>query len=480
MSTKKNKKMIGGIPIYPGGYSCVFKPQLKCKTTTKKIKKRDLKNGKNSRHNNTDGDKGISKLLFKKYADIEMKNIEHFYNALKKIPKSHKYFLFTRTTACPPDTISKRDLRGFDEMCTNFTSHDVNESNINSPSVIRSLKLINMPDAGISINEWLFIKDKHAVAVTPLNLTRLKAFNKVVSKLIVNAIVPMNRQGVIHNDMKEDNILIKDKDVPVPPGPKHNINIKTIKTNAKTIPVPTIIDWGISGISTRNELIPEIIMNRYISISNPFSSILFTTEFSKNYSDFLKQNGVNDMRKLQNDSSFQQKLRDFSLSQYLKHKEAGHYSHIQKFFTNAFRLFPDLFDSSSSSSSIISRFSPQQQQQIKTPEELYHTLASNYISDVLVRFTDLDERDGIARFQYVQYFTKVYIFNCDIWGTAFCYSIFFSFQDAYKYDEYIGIDPDAYSQFLRSVLSIYMNQIMINGHEKINVSTLVKSIQSSV
>jgi hypothetical protein len=477
MSTKKNKKMIGGIPVYPGGYSCVFKPQLKCKMGTKKIKKRDANNGKrNNKRNNHgdgDGDKGISKLLFKKYADIEMRNIEHFYNALKKIPKSHKYFLFTKTTACPPAKISTRDLRGFDEMCTNFTSHDVNESNINSPSVIRSLKLINMPDAGISINEWLFVKEKNAVAVTPLNLTRLKAFNKVVSKLIVNAIVPMNRQGVIHNDMKEDNVLIKDKDVP--PGPDQNIKTRnTRKTSAKTIPLPTIIDWGISGISTRHEPIPEIIMNRYISISNPFSSILFTTEFSKNYSDFLKQNGVSDMRKMQNDSSFQKKLLDFSLSQYLIHKENGHYSHIQKFFTNAFRLFPDLFDSSSS----LSRFSPRQE--IKTSEELYHVIASSYISDVLFHFTELDERDGIARFQYVQYFTKVYIFNCDIWGTAFCYSVFFSFQDAYKYDEYIGIDPDAYSQFLRSVLSIYMSQIMINGHEKINVSTLVKSIESSI
>lgn len=452
MYTKKNKKMIGGIPVYPGGYSCVFKPQLKCKTETKRTRRKNANNGK--RNNNCHGhrDKGISKLLFKKYADIEMRNIEHFYNALKKIPKSHKYFLFTKTTTCPPAKISTRDLRGFDEMCTNFTSHDVNESNINSPSVIRSLKLINMPDAGISINEWLFLKEKNTVAVTPLNLTRLKAFNKVVSKLIVNAIVPMNRQGVIHNDMKEDNILIKDVAL-----------------------APTIIDWGISGISTRHEPIPEIIMNRYISISNPFSSILFTTEFSKNYSDFLKQNGVNDVRKIQNDSSFQQKLRDFSLSQYLMHKVNGHYSHIQKFFTNVFRLFPDLFDSSSSSS----QFSPRRQQ-IKTSDDLYYALASKYISDVLLHFTEFDERDGIARFQYVQYFTKVYIFNCDIWGTAFCYSIFFSFQDKYKYDEYIGIDPDAYSQFLRSVLSIYMNQIMINGHEKINVSKLVKSIKSSI
>ena len=453
MPTKKNKKMIGGIPIYPGGYSCVFKPQLKCKTRTKKIKKRDLNNGK--KNNNTDGDKGISKLLFKKYADIEMRNIEHFYNALKKIPKSHKYFLFTKTTACPPDTISKRDLRGFDEMCTNFTSHDVNESNINSPSVIRSLKLINMPDAGISINEWLFLKDKDAVI--PLTVARIKGFNKLISNLISNAIVPMNRQGVIHNDMKEDNVLIKDATTPS----------RNKKTNSA--PAPTIIDWGISGISTRDDPIPEIIMNRYISISNPFSSILFTTEFSKKYSEFLKQNTINTIHhvnNMRNDPLFIKKLRDFSISQYLKNKENGHYSHIQKFFTNMFTLFPNAFTG----------ISPD----IKTSDDLYYALASNYISDVLLHFTEFDERDGIIRFQYVSYFTKVYIFNCDIWGTAFCYSVFFSFRDKYKYDEYIGIDPDAYLQFLHSILSMYMNQIMINGHEKINVSKLVKSIMNLI
>ena len=55
MKTKKNKKMFGGIPVYPGGYSCVFKPQLKCKTKTRKIKKID---GKKNNGNN-----GISKLL---------------------------------------------------------------------------------------------------------------------------------------------------------------------------------------------------------------------------------------------------------------------------------------------------------------------------------------------------------------------------------------------------------------------------------
>ena len=428
MFSKKKLKsvknvMMGGVPIYPGGFSCVFKPQLRCKNKTIKIQKKE----------------GISKLLFKKYAEIEMENIQRFYNATKKIPRSHKYFLFTRSKMCSPAKIPKRDLRGFDEMCTNFTTHDISESNINSKSNINNLKLINMPDAGLSVNEWLF--------KTGLTSARIVIFNKLIAKVILNAIMPMNQQGVIHNDMKEDNILIKDAEA----SDKKN-----------SMPLPTIIDWGISGISTRQHEMPEIIMNRYISISNPFSSIVFSSDFSKSYSDFLRSRNLKD-------PLFRDELNAFSTLQYLKFKEHGHYLHIQKFFNHAFELFPDLFESLlyPSSSEL-------------SPEQIYNALASNYISDVLIRFTETDERDGVARFQYVKYFTKVYIFNCDIWGTMFCYSIFFSFQDEYKYDEHVDIKRSKYSTFLRSILSIYMNQIMINGHEKINISKLVKSIMNTI
>ena len=435
--------MKGGVPIYPGGYSCVFKPQLKCKIMTKKLKKRNMKNSRKHHSNNSKKNQknGISKLLFKKYADVEMHNIQKFYHALRKIPKSHKYFLFTKTTSCPPAKISTRDLNGFDEMCENFTSHDINESNINAVKNIRKLRLINMPNAGVSINEWLFINDEND-AIIPLTISRVKTFNKMISKLILNAIVPMNRQGVIHNDMKEDNILI------------NNL-------------APTIIDWGISGISTRDEPIPEIIMNRYISISNPFSSILFTIEFSKNYSEFLKQNSITTADRVHNmryDPMFLEKLRNFSIAQYLKYKEYGHYTNIQTFFINIENFVTNVRPSNAFSDA----------------DELYHTLASNYISDILLHFTELDERDGVVRFQYVSYFTKVYIFNCDIWGTAFCYSVFFLFiQNKYKFEERIAIEPSAYSHFLNSILSMYMNQIMINGHEKINVSKLINSIMDS-
>lgn len=448
------KKMKGGVPIYPGGYSCVFKPQLKCKTRTKKRNvKNSIKSIKNNKNSNGNG--GISKLLFKKYADIEMHNIQKFHHALRKIPKSHKYFLFAKTTSCPPAKISTRDLRGFDEMCENFTSHDVNESNINAVENIRNLRLINMPNAGLSVNEWLFLKDKNDADI-PLTISRVKTFNKLISKLILNAVVPMNQQGVIHNDMKEDNILIK---------------------GSASIPAPTIIDWGISGISTRDEPIPEIIMNRPISISNPFSSILFTTEFSKNYSEFLKQNSVttaHDVDNMRYDPPFLQKLQDFSIEQYLKNKEYGHYSNIRTFFINLQTFFTNVHPSNAFSDISLDIIDAMLS---GGADDLYHMLASKYISDILIHFTEFDERDGVIRFQYVSYFTKVYIFNCDIWGTAFCYSVFFFLQNKYTFEEHIAVEPPStYSHFLHSILSMYMNHIMINGHEKINVSKLINSI----
>lgn len=429
--TKKRKySMSGGIPIYPGGFSCVFKPQLKCKSKNKIRKNK-------TRRNNYDKT-GISKLLFKQYARMEMDNIHLFYNALKSIPKSHKYFLFTKSKLCSPAKISKRDLEGFDNMCTSFTSHEVNESNINAN--IDSLRLINMPNAGVSVNEWLFD--------TPLTSARIIIFNKIMSELIVNAIVPMNKMGVIHNDVKEDNILI---------------------SLSKTNPRPTIIDWGISGISTSHNPIPEIIMNRYISISNPFSSIIFTSDFMISYSEFLQTHNN------PSSPSFQQELSSFALSQYLKFKEIGHYSYVERFFIAAYTFQKKYMDPNPNPDPNVD----EEAYEAQIIEDTYHKYASAYIADVLFHFTDFDQEagTGTGRFQYAKYFTKVYIFNCDIWGTMCCYNVFFSII---KEPEMLAdINKTKYFNFLTRLLSIFTTILMANGDKKINVNKLVASLTNS-
>ena len=433
--TKKRKySMSGGIPIYPGGFSCVFKPQLKCKSKNKIRKNK-------TRRNHYDKT-GISKLLFKQYARMEMDNIHLFYNALKSIPKSHKYFLFTKSKLCSPAKISKHDLEGFDNMCTSFTSHEVNESNINAN--IDSLRLINMPNAGVSVNEWLFD--------TRLTSARIILFNKLMSELIVNAIVPMNKMGVIHNDIKEDNILI---------------------SLSKTNPRPTIIDWGISGISTSHDPIPEIIMNRYISVANPFSSIIFKSDFIMSYSVFLQTHNN------PSSPSFQQELSSFALSQYLKFKEIGHYSHIEQFFIAAY-TFQKKFMEMNPNSNVDEEDEEAYEAQII--EHTYHKYAAAYIADVLFHFTEFDQQagtgTGTGRFQYAKYFTKVYIFNCDIWGSMCCYNVFFSII---KEPEMLAADINKikYFNFLTRLLSIFTTIIMANGDKKINVKKLVTSLTNS-
>jgi len=428
--TKKRKMyMTGGIPIYPGGFSCVFKPQLKCKSKNK-IKKNKTRRNKYS--GNFDK-MGISKLLFKEHAKLEMDNIQLFYNALKSIPKSHKYFLFTKSKLCSPAKISKRDLKGFDNMCSSFTNHEINESNINAN--IDNLRLINMPNAGLSVNEWLLN--------TRLTSARIILFNKLMSELIVNAIVPMNKMGVIHNDIKEDNILI---------------------SLSKTNPRPTIIDWGISGISTSHDPIPEIIMNRYISISNPFSSIIFTTDFIISYSEFLQTHNN------PSSPSFHQELSSFALSQYLKFKDIGHYSYVEKFFIAAYTFHKKIMDPNPN---------VDETYQAQIIENTYHKYAAAYITDVLLHFTDFDQQagTGTGKFQYAKYFTQVYIFNCDIWGTMCCYNVFFSIikEPAIIQD----INPVKYLNFLTRLLSIFTTEIMVNGHEKVNVKKLVASLTNS-
>jgi|688.fasta_scaffold35107_5 serine/threonine protein kinase len=425
--TKKRKySMSGGIPIYPGGFSCVFKPQLKCKSKNK-IRKN------NTRRNKYDK-MGISKLLFKQHARMEMDNIHLFYNALKSIPKSHKYFLFTKSKLCSPAKISKRDLEGFDNMCTSFTNNEINESNINAN--IDSLRLINMPNAGVSVNEWLFD--------TRLTSARIILFNKIMSELIVNAIVPMNKMGVIHNDIKEDNILI---------------------SLSKTNPKPTIIDWGISGISTSHNPIPEVIMNRYISISNPFSSIIFTSDFMMSYSEFLQTHNN------PSSPSFQQELSSFALSQYLKFKEIGHYSYVERFFIAAYTFKKKYMDPNPNVD--------EEAYEAQIIEDTYHKYASAYITDVLFHFTEFDQQagTGTGKFQYAKYFTKVYIFNCDIWGTMCCYNVFFSII---KEPEMLSdINKTKYFNFLTRLLSIFTTIIMANGDKKINVNKLVTSLTNS-
>jgi len=114
-----------------------------------------------------------------------------------------------------------------------------------------------MPDAGIDLKDWL-LSDKI--------ITKEKIFllNEVIIKLLKQAVRPMNEKGVIHNDLKDSNIMIN----------------KQLEAR--------IIDWGLSAV-VNNKKIPKEILNRPLQYNTPFSSMIISNEFKLNYDIFLQR-----------------------------------------------------------------------------------------------------------------------------------------------------------------------------------------------
>lgn len=210
------RKINGGLALESGGFGCIFKPALKCKT-------------KKYRTN------GISKLSFINDSNLEIGNIALIKKYLKKIPNYNKYFLISDITSCIPNTLTNSDKIDF-KKCFSLEENGINANNINDN--LNKFKIINMPYGGTNLDN-----------VINKNIITLKLYNNLLKNLLIKAIIPMNKLNIYHFDIKSNNILYK------------NDNFK-------------IIDFGEFAISNKNK-IPNILFNRNIQFNSPFSRILF-------------------------------------------------------------------------------------------------------------------------------------------------------------------------------------------------------------
>ena len=114
-----------------------------------------------------------------------------------------------------------------------------------------------MPDAGIDLKDWLIVDGK-------ITKDKMYLLNKLIVKLLKNGVKPMNNADVIHNDLKDRNVMV-DKQMDA-----------------------RIIDWGLAGVVVNKE-IPKEIMNRPLQFNTPFSSMLISDEFKLNFDIFLQR-----------------------------------------------------------------------------------------------------------------------------------------------------------------------------------------------
>jgi len=233
-------KIKGGKAIASGGFGCVFKPAIKCKTRKNK-------------------EVGITKLMKTKYAKAEYKEIEEFKNLLDDIPNYNDYFFLDGFSLCDPEELTKEDLDKFDKRCKSLKKIDITASNVNKS--LDKLMSLNMPYGGVDVGDYVE-KEK-------MDYKKIHKMNAALIELLKKGIVPMNERNVYHCDIKDSNILVKDDG---------HAGVKT-----------RLIDWGLSTAYKSGGNIPKPLTNRPFQFNVPFSVVLFNDTFSKMYAEFLKK-----------------------------------------------------------------------------------------------------------------------------------------------------------------------------------------------
>ena len=108
---QKTRKKNGGKVIDSGGFGCVFKPALKCKTAKHRTK-------------------GISKLGSSQDVNIEWEQLTKIKNLLKKIPNYKDYFLLSDITKCSPSKLTVQDKINFNK-CQALARYGITVDTIN-------------------------------------------------------------------------------------------------------------------------------------------------------------------------------------------------------------------------------------------------------------------------------------------------------------------------------------------------------------
>ena len=387
MVKKTRRRNKGGKPVFAGAQGCVFVPSLKCKNRPRNV-----------------NDGNISKLGYKAGSEFEMREQEKIMPYVKKIKNYERYFS-VQASSCEPDTLSPDDLEGFNETCINFDK-DINASNVNHH--LDKLRAINMPHLGTDLIGWM--------EKSPMDARRVCQLNDHISKLLVNAIVPMNQLGVMHNDLKSENLMMD----------KTESNMR-------------VIDWGLAGISTPRQIIPEdYFMNNPVTFNRPFSTMLISSDIDDLYRKFISQLPAH----------FEpEQLEPFIHDLYKEYREMAPTGHDYFIY-----IFKTMFKLNTETANI-----------------MFNTTMEKYNAKILYHFTNPARRQFIMH----EYFNKVYRYNTDVWGTM---SVFYNFFIMQR--NHFTMPDSTYAAMLQQYRTLFRTIVFVNGHKRMNVQRIVQYLRT--
>jgi serine/threonine protein kinase len=340
-----NHSSKGGEVIASGGFGCVFSPALKCK------------NKKRKNH-------FISKLMTKKYALQEYKEVKNIQQKIDSIPHYEKYFLIYDFQICEPDKLSRLDLKNFEKKCTALPKNDITEKNINKN--LDKVFALNMPYGGVPVDDYIYKN---------ITYPQLKQLNDTLLELLNQGIVPMNQRHIYHGDIKDSNILVESS------------SPSTLDTR--------LIDWGLSTeyIPFKESPFPSVWRNRPLQFNVPFSVILFSDDFVQKYTEYIKEGGKAD------ELSLKPFIMDY-LYFWLKTRGNGHYKYINHIMYMMFSKDLTTIEDEKIKTRIIE-------------SDFTLSYLSAYLIEILIHFTHFRENGSLNLRVYLD---NVYIHLLDVWG----------------------------------------------------------------
>lgn len=392
-----------GQAIAAGGFGCVFYPPISCNIPAGLDKKKYLKLLKENPY--------ITKLLIKKYADEEMAEVNKILPIVKTIPNYKNYFLLDDIFSCENfGPLTSEDFKKFSK-CNNLIKKGYSTANINSK--LNTLGTIYIPDGGISVKRLIdnlasLLKAKRWSHADLINLFGLLSWGLVA--LLQNAIIPMNKKGLIHMDLKTDNMMIKTEQL-------------TIKTTI--MPEIKLIDWGLAGIiaSPTDDPIEEI-KNRPFQFNAPFGNVLFNERLSDILYDFRDIIGSTDplLDGIIPDISIKS-LAAYILDETISGGLEGHIGWMKENLFDIFQQFNVNKLSGYAGDGISNKFNVNNS--CFASNTLFYSFFIEYLATILNKYL-VRNSEGflIAEFDAKAYFQEVYRYNCDIWGLLTTYQDF--------------------------------------------------------
>ena len=365
--TRKNIRDEAGAAIAAGGYGCVFRPPIGSVAHQARIDSRPY----------------VTKVMSKKAAKEEMAEVTKFLPIIKTIKNYEKYFLlddiFLDENFGP---LTAEDKIDFNQKC-DLALPGITAQNVNTR--LATLSALYIPDGGTSLQE-VFRQIAPRIGTDIDHVFGAIVFGMI--KVLKGAIIPMNKRGIIHNDLKGGNMLVANE---------------SIRSATLNVPDIKLIDWGLATQVPDRHAGHDIISNKPLQFNAPFSIILLNASVAKVIRLYSRTRIITgDI----NNAVLKGLAVDLLDSTQTNIGE-GHSGYISTLFDNLVVPFNNpgigVFGIS---------------QKCVNTANLNFSYVVDYIADILDNFMVIENK-GASESYFLNieaYYYNVYIYNCDIWG----------------------------------------------------------------